>query len=285
MLDNNVPDMRVNIVLELHLARALQEHLGSKMDQLFQKHDIGKDMSHDQVLQVTSVKLISFAQLLHYYPVNQQGKFMGKLKPVSQKAIQPIHIICPSSVECETMTCNPRSLLQASKPRDIPRVTLIKNFTIHADVPVLTGKCSVFQTLYYVDHEQTPVPEEANQWNKVYLNSAKYFKVGQNPWVDWLFSNGVLSRMYSFHASAAALTEFWNTTFWKTQDIQTRKLSCCQVWQAFVQESVRTIAARSNLNLELQDGLPIEEVTKQAFGEYAELAVQDATEARERAQN
>jgi hypothetical protein len=143
--------------------------------------------------------------------------------------------------------------------------------------------------------------------------------------------------MYSFHASAAAYMEFWNNAFWKTQDVQARKLSHCQVWQAFVQESIRTIAATSNLNLELQDGLPIDEVTKQAFeilgehgiihaadqhacsectheykstpdiitgddpaaivendenrvvppltGEHAGLAVQDAIQARERAQN
>jgi CxC5 like cysteine cluster associated with KDZ transposases len=136
-----------------HLARALQERLGTQMDQLFQTHDIGKNMSNDQVLQVTSAKLVNLAQILKFYPLDQHGKFLRKLKPVSQKMIQPIHIICPGSVECETITCNPRSLLQASKPRDIPRVTLIQDFTIYNDVPVLTGKCPACQTLYYADHE------------------------------------------------------------------------------------------------------------------------------------
>jgi hypothetical protein len=130
---------------------------------------------------------------------------------------------------------------------------------------VLTGKCPVCQTLYYADHERTPNPTEENQWNRVYLNSAKYFKVGQALWVDRLFSNAVMNAMYSFHASAAAYMEFWNNSFWKPQDVTCRKISRRQVWQAFVQESVRTIAAQSQLNLELRDGLSIDEVTKEAF--------------------
>jgi hypothetical protein len=74
-----------------------------------------------------------------------------------------------------------------------------------------------------------------------------------------------MNGMYSFHASASAYMEFWNNSFWKPQDVTCRKISCRQVWQAFVQESVRTIAAQSQLNLELQDGLSIDEVTKEAF--------------------
>ena len=71
--------------------------------------------------------------------------------------------------------------------------------------------------------------------------------------------------MYSFHASAAAYTEFWNNSFWNMQDVQCPRISRRQVWQAFVQESIRTIAAKCQLNLELQDGLAIDEVTKEAF--------------------
>ena len=119
----------------------------------------------------------------------------------------------------------------------------------------------------HADHERTPSLTGENQWNRIYLNSARYFKVGQTLWVDRLFSNAVLNSMYSFHASAAACTEFWNNSFWKTQDVtcQCAKVSRRQVWQAFVQESIQTIAATSKLNLELQDGLSINEVTKEAF--------------------
>ena len=43
------------------------------------------------------------------------------------------------------------------------------------------------------------------------------------------------------------------------------KVSCQQTWQAFVQETIRSIAASSNIDVELQDGLAIEDVTKEAF--------------------
>ena len=71
--------------------------------------------------------------------------------------------------------------------------------------------------------------------------------------------------MYSFHASTAAYTEFWNNTYWETQDVLCQKISRCHIWQAFVQESIRTISATSDLHLEIQDGLAIDEVTKEAL--------------------
>ena len=248
-----------------HLACALQDRLADNSQQLFQKHDLGKESTSDQALTVISIKLVALAHILQFYPLDGKGKFLGKLQPVSQKAIQPTLVICPGSVECETMSCNPRSLLQATKTRDIPRVTLIKNLVMYENVPVLTGKCPVCQTLYYADHERTPNLTEENQWNRVYLNSAKYFKVGQALWVDQSFSNAIMNVMNSFHASAAAYMEFWNNSFWKPQDVMCRKISRRQVWQAFVQESVRAIATQSQLNLELRDGLSIDEVTKEAF--------------------
>jgi len=97
------------------------------------------------------------------------------------------------------------------------------------------------------------------------LNAAKYFKVGQSTLVDQSFYNAALNGIYSFHASTAAYTEFWNNTFWETQDVQCQKLSCHHIWQAFIQESICTISAASDIHLEIQDGLVIDEVTKEAF--------------------
>src|SRR5882757_6693690 len=51
-----------------HMARALQDRLADDSQQLFQKHDIGRDMTNDQVLTVISIKLIAFAQVLRFYP-------------------------------------------------------------------------------------------------------------------------------------------------------------------------------------------------------------------------
>jgi hypothetical protein len=42
----------------------------------------------------------------------------------------------------------------------------------------------------------------------LYLNSAKYLKVGQSLWVDQSFSGTVINATYSFHASSAAFAEF-----------------------------------------------------------------------------
>lgn len=70
--------------------------------------------------------------------------------------------------------------------------------------------------------------------------------------------------MYSFHA-AAAYTEFWNNSDYSHQQENSRQLSHCQIWQAFRQESICSIASVSEINLELQDSLDIDDVTNQAF--------------------
>ena len=75
---------------------------------------------------------------------------------------------------------------------------------------VLSGKCPKCETIYYVDHES--VEQNTDNPHKVYLNSAKYLKVGQSVWVDRVLSNAVVNAIYSFHASAAAYTEFWNNS-------------------------------------------------------------------------
>jgi hypothetical protein len=69
--------------------------------------------------------------------------------------------------------------------------------------------------------------------------------------------------MYNFHASASAYMQYWNdcTSVTDSKVQVTRH----HIWQAFVQESIRTIASVNNNNLELPENLNIEQVTKQAF--------------------
>ena len=74
-----------------------------------------------------------------------------------------------------------------------------------------------------------------------------------------------MNGLYSFHASAAAYTEYWNNTFRRNQIVQFKKITRYQIWQAFVQESICSIASASDIDLVLQDGLSIDEVTKEAF--------------------
>ena len=57
-------------------------------------------------------------------------------------------------------------------------MTLIKDFEYYRHVPVLTGKCPDCQTVYHADHEHTPVSGEHSQFDRLYLNSAKYIKAG-----------------------------------------------------------------------------------------------------------
>ena len=51
------------------------------------------------------------------------------------------------------------------------------------------------------------------------------------------------------------------------------KLDHKHIWQAFVQESVRSIAADQDVYLELNENLPIDEVTKEAFNALGQNGV------------
>ena len=130
---------------------------------------------------------------------------------------------------------------------------------------MLSGKCPTCGTVYYGDHESSQQNGTEGGRSKFYSNFAKYLKVGQNLWVDHIFSGAVINGTYSFHASSASFAEFWNDTFWSTQENNMRKISCQQIWHTYVQESIRRVAKFSGHSLELLDELPIEEVTKHAF--------------------
>jgi hypothetical protein len=95
------------------------------------------------------------------------------------------------------------------------------------------------------------------------LNSARYLKIGKNTWADRGLTHSVLSGMYNFHASASAYTQFWNDcTSVTNSDVQFTR---CFVWQAFVQESIRTIASTKKINLKLREDLNIHQVVTGAF--------------------
>jgi len=115
---------------------------------------------------------------------------------------------------CETQDCNPRSLNQSTKDRDIPMVTLIKGQTVHQHVPVFTGKCRSCKTLYTADHERfEDTSTIQNTFKRVYINSAKYLKIGQSLWADCGFATSAINAMYNFHSSASAYSEYWNNTY------------------------------------------------------------------------
>jgi CxC5 like cysteine cluster associated with KDZ transposases len=244
------------------LSQTLEDKLGDMAKSLFQDAEYGQ-LSKDQITNSISTKLDSLVKILDIYPFDERGHQVSKIRPISEKDVEPVQVICPASMECETKTCHSHALHQHTRERDISKVTLIKGTKIFTNVPVLAGYCPQCNTTYYADHERSQATD--GRWMRVYLNSAKYMKVGQQVWVDRIFSGAVLNGMYSFHASTAAYMEFWNSSFWESQESSARKISRRHIWQSFVQESVQKVAAASGLDVEIADRLPIDEVTKKAF--------------------
>ena len=117
---------------------------------------------------------------------------------MSKKGIEPALVICPASMECQTTSCRGRALIQDTRDRDVPRVTLIKDSRIYDSVHVVSGKCTRCNTKYYADHKTS---NSNGTRMRFYLNSAKYLKIGQSVWVDRIFSGGVINGIYNFHAS------------------------------------------------------------------------------------
>jgi hypothetical protein len=245
------------------LALALENRLGDTTDTLFRSDEQMSKLSEDQITSSLGSKLHGLSKTLCLYPFDEQSKFVGQLKPISKRDIEPVQIICPISMECETKDCQSRAIRKFTRERDTPSAVLIKGTKLFDNVPVLAGQCPKCLTIYHADHERSSTAENAS--TKLYLNSAKFLKIGQNIWVDRIFSRTVLNATYHFHASTTAFAAFWNASFWSTQRTGSRKLSRRQVWQAFIQESVRKVASVSGFELELPDRLAINEVTKEAF--------------------
>lgn len=80
-------------------------------------------------------------------------------------------------------------------------------------------------------------------------------------------------REYNFHASANAYATFWNDAYFETQNTESEKnITRRHIWQAFVQESIRSVAI-SKENLHLPDGLKISEVVEGAFKKLGENGI------------
>ena len=241
------------------LGHALNGRLRETNSHLLKESELHDGMTTEKVAIALGLKIDALAKLLGLYPYKSNGRFQGNLKPISKEATTPVHIICPGTAVCQTKACNKNALYQWSRQRDIPHIQLIKNFIGYEQVHVLSGYCKDCKTLYYADHERAP-NANGDGHERVYLNAAKHVKIGQNLWVDRRFTSAVLSGMYTFHASAAAFSDFCNDTLNCLGKVTRR-----QIWQAFVQESIRFIASSSNINLTLQDSLSIDEVTREAF--------------------
>ncbi|KAF8869478.1 hypothetical protein CPB84DRAFT_1856304 [Gymnopilus junonius] len=248
-------------------ARALMHHIADDTWTLFQSQNCPTTET-DQVDHLSYI-LDDFATTLKLTPqYNNRNELCAKVQPVSYNAIQAAAVICPRTTYCCNGDCHPRSLRQTTSIRDIPLISLIKGNTVYHNVPVLTGRCTACQTIYHVDHEHTPAIHQ-----KQYLNSARYLKAGHTLYTDCEFAHTILSGVYNFHASAAAYTQFWNDS--TSNHSNSIKITRHQVWQLFVQESIRAVATAHGEDVKMPNNLNIKGVAKEAFVQLGNNGVLD----------
>ena len=248
------------------LAREVQKQTTRpKFKTLFKKSESLNLISNNQIITKIGTKLNDLTDLLGLNSFGNDGQLIQKLLPISKKEIQPILMICPSSNVCSDKKCRGRAILQHSDPNQLAEATLIKGSEIFTGVIILSGQCSNCKTHYFADHENYPQVEGPRK--RVHLNNAKYLKIGQSLYVDRIFSKAVINGTYSFHASAAAYAEFWTNSYGKKDSFKIKRR---QIWQAFIQESIRTIACASNILFETNDNTSIENLTHDAFAVLGE---------------
>ena len=174
-----LPDERLQMISGWlkALARALDEKLGQDTGQLFQTT---ANLNNDQRNSAIAIKLNSLYKLLDLSPYDNEGVFHQSRYKQVRKEIEPAYVISPTSIQCQTQSCNGRSFHTNTRDRDTPRVTLIKGSKIYEEVHVLSGKCPQCKTIYYADHETSaPIDtDDDDSGTKVYLDNAKYLKVG-----------------------------------------------------------------------------------------------------------
>ena len=246
------------------LCRQLKDHVpDGGFARLFKKNQFTSETWEDDL----SRKLDGFSECLGLTPY-RNGLFHKKLLPISQKSIQPEYIICPLDMECTKPGCHGRHLSMSTKKSDIPSVTLIKGTSIFKGVSVLTGECINCHTLYSAhlqSFKDDPQDKNNHDRTEILSNSARYLQIGRNMWADRNFSSAVVKSMYGFHASANSYCDYWNNTFGSSNPANRLKLGRKQVWQAFVQESIRTVASSDDVDFETPANLSIDDLTEKAF--------------------
>ena len=129
------------------LARGIINRLEEKTNDLFIESEHLENSRNDLITPLT-IKLDKLIDVLKLNPFSKSGKLKKRLQPISHQEITAIHFICPQSMECEDINCDPRALHQATRDRDVPKVTLIKDNKNYKNVAVLSGKCPKCETLY-----------------------------------------------------------------------------------------------------------------------------------------
>ena len=95
------------------LARALEKCLGSTTKTLMKHKELPQNLNNDMLVTPIATKLDSMASVLKLEPkFSKSGKLKNKLAIISQHEITAVHVICPTSMECEDLNCKPFALAQ-----------------------------------------------------------------------------------------------------------------------------------------------------------------------------
>src|SRR6202050_3698505 len=150
------------------------KNLVQNTGRLFQTTDNFSNLNNDQRNSTIAIKLNSLYKLLDLSPYDNEGVFHQSRYKQVRKEIEPADVIYPTSIQCQTQSCNGRSFHTNTRDRDTPRVTLIKGSKIYEEVHVLSGKCPQCKTIYYADHETSaPIDTDGDDdgGTMVYLNN------------------------------------------------------------------------------------------------------------------
>ncbi|KAF9488994.1 hypothetical protein BDN71DRAFT_1377636, partial [Pleurotus eryngii] len=241
--------------------RAIKDKLQTIFDTFFLSGDNHKLCTVKSQTTILGKKLDSLCQFLDLYTHNDKRQLCHKLLPISTSSIQPIIIITPPVMGCSSAGCHGHGLTQYLCDHDISKVTLLCGSECFEKVSVLAGRCPKCSTMFWADHESFI---DNNRQLALYLPNAKYLKVGKQVWVDHIVSKAIVNANYSFHASTAAITEFWNYLFVQPSGASFT-LTCRQVWKAFVVESICLLAGFSNSTMIFMDNLKISELVTAAY--------------------
>lgn len=234
------------------LACGLQDRLVENLHQVMTP----EELDHNPDVAFAN-KLHQLTVLLGLTPYKKSGVMKQKIHQISRSSINSVRVICPPNMSCTTASCQPYHISLFTRYRDVPSVTLIEGTSIITNAVALAGECTKCKTRYHADHEDyKPVGENFTQ--ECFVNSARYLKIGTNLWVDRGFTKAVYSGMYHFHASASAYVQFWNDNYGKSG--KSIKLGRKQIWQAFVQESIRNVAQATGEQFEARQNLDIDDV-------------------------
>jgi hypothetical protein len=88
------------------LARALVGKLGQDTEQLFQINDNLSSLDNDQRNGAIAIKLDFLYKLLDLSPYDDEGVFHQSRYKQVRKEIEPAYVISPTSMQCQTQSCN-----------------------------------------------------------------------------------------------------------------------------------------------------------------------------------